>query len=434
MNKKNMVIAVIGLGYVGLPVAIAFSKKHQVVAYDINTTRVDELKAGIDKTKETLPVDLFSEQLLVTSNENELREADIYIVTVPTPIDSSNSPDLNCLVSASKTVSSYLEPGNIVVYESTVYPGATEEVCGPILEKGSSLTSGIDFFLAYSPERINPGVSAKKISDIVKVVSGQTPAVLERVSDLYASIISAGVYEAKSIKVAEAAKVIENTQRDINIAFMNELNIIFDSLDINIYDVLAAARTKWNFVDFRPGLVGGHCIGVDPYYLSYKANEIGCRAEMILSGRHINNSMGEYYARNMIKKITKAGFVVSDTVIGVLGLTFKENCPDVRNTKITDVINELNSFGVQVKVFDPHADKKDARSECGVELSEMDDLPSCDAIMITVAHDEWHSYTTSINKAKILYDIKNCFGPPPAAVKYDCNQTELSNDELALQD
>src|SRR5580765_1135972 len=354
-------IAVIGLGYVGLPVAIAFGKKLATVGFDIRQRRVDQLKQGHDDTLEVADDQLASARLLeMTADPTRLADCTFYIVAVPTPIDSNNRPDLGPVISASKTIAPHLRSGDAVVYESTVYPGVTEEVCGPLLDQGSGLRNGTDYFLGYSPERINPGDKEQTFDKILKVVSGQTPETLERVARVYGSVVTAGVHKAPSIKVAEAAKVIENTQRDLNIALMNELALIFDRMGIQTRDVLAAAGTKWNFLKFSPGLVGGHCIGVDPYYLTTKAEELGYQPQVILAGRRINNDMGPFVAQKTIKMLIHADRQVKGARVGVLGLTFKENVADIRNSKVPDIVKELRQFGIEPRVHDPMADGDEA--------------------------------------------------------------------------
>ncbi|MDE2346131.1 MAG: nucleotide sugar dehydrogenase, partial [Gammaproteobacteria bacterium] len=361
-------IAVIGLGYVGLPVAVAFGKHSRVIGFDINEQRLKELRNSHDRTGEVATAELSAAQILYTSDINDLRQADFLIIAVPTPVDEANKPDLGPVLRASASVGKALKRGDIVVYESTVYPGATEEDCAPLLEQQSGLKCGRDFFLGYSPERINPGDKQHTFTKIKKVVSGQTPEVLEIVAEVYGSVIEAGVHKASSIKVAEAAKVIENTQRDLNIALMNELALIFDRMGIDTQAVLEAAGTKWNFMPFKPGLVGGHCIGVDPYYLTHKAEKIGYIPQVILSGRRINDSMGRYIAQRTVKEMVRSGHAVLGATITVLGLTFKEDCPDLRNSGVVNILQELQEFGVRLQVSDPLADMDEAREEYGVEL------------------------------------------------------------------
>ena len=382
-------IAVIGLGYVGLPVAAAFGRTGlSVIGFDIDQKRVAELRAGHDRTNEVEVADLRRASLSLTCDPTDLSKADFYIVTVPTPIDDANRPDLTAMLGASRTVGGALKRGDVVVYESTVYPGAVEEDCVPVLEKTSGLTCGADFKVGYSPERINPGDKQHRFETIVKVVAGQDAATLDIVADVYGSVVTAGVHRAPSIKVAEAAKVIENTQRDLNIAFMNELSLIFQALNIDTGDVLAAARTKWNFLPFQPGLVGGHCIGVDPYYLTYRAEKAGYHPEIILAGRRINDGMGQRIARECIRGLLKrkggGGGIVT-----ILGLTFKEDVPDTRNSRVADVIRELESFGLKVQVNDPMADPQDAMHEYGVSLAKLDELEPADAVILAVGHKSY---------------------------------------------
>ena len=381
-------IGIIGLGYVGLPLAVEFGKHLHTVGLDINTHRIEELKSGLDRSLECSAEDIqLANNLVFTANPSDLKDCNVYIVTVPTPIDGYNRPDLTPLVKASHSVGKTLSPGDIVVYESTVYPGATEEVCVPILEAQSGLKYNEDFFCGYSPERINPGDKDHRVTNIKKVTSGSTPEVADFVDQLYRLVIVAGTHKASSIKVAEAAKVIENTQRDVNIALINELAILFHKLGLNTLEVLEAAGSKWNFLPFRPGLVGGHCIGVDPYYLTHKAEEIGYHPEIILAGRRINDGMGEYVAQRLVKLMNRKRIHVSQSNILILGLTFKENCPDIRNTRVIDIIDELRSYSAAVDVYDPWADPQEALEEYGVQL--VPELKQCyyDAVIIAVAHN-----------------------------------------------
>lgn len=382
-------IAVVGLGYVGLPVAVAFGEKHEVVGFDINAQRIQSLKEGYDLTNEVTKEELEATSIRFTSDESLIKECDFIIVAVPTPITDSKQPDLTPLIKASETVGRNLKPGTIVVYESTVYPGATEEDCVPVLEQVSGLRCGVDFFVGYSPERINPGDKAHTFKNIRKVVSGQADA-LDTIADIYGSVVEAGVYKTSSIKVAEAAKVIENTQRDLNIALMNELAMIFDRMGIDTREVIKAASTKWNFLSFFPGLVGGHCIGVDPYYLTHKAEKNGYHPQVILAGRRINDSMGGYVATSLVKQMIHRGIAVQGAVVTVLGLTFKENVPDLRNSKVIDVINELKEFGVCVQVSDPLADKEEAKAEYGIELLDVNQLAPASAVVLAVSHEEFN--------------------------------------------
>lgn len=410
MNRK---IAVVGLGYVGLPVAVAFGKKGRIIGFDINEHRINTLKQGIDYTKEVESKDLLEADIDFTNDPSRLREVDFIIVAVPTPITETKQPDLTPLMKASETVGSNLQKGAIVVYESTVYPGATEEVCVPVLEKASGLKAGVDFFVGYSPERINPGDKEHTFTKITKVVSGQNDEVLEIIAGVYGSVVEAGVFRASSIKVAEAAKVIENTQRDLNIALMNELAIIFEKLGIDTAEVLEAAGTKWNFLPFTPGLVGGHCIGVDPYYLTHKAESVGYHPEVILAGRRINDNMGKFVATSLVKQMIHQNMPIQGARVTILGLTFKENVPDLRNSKVIDVIRELQEFGVEVQVTDVLADKEEAVREYGIELVDYDKLIPADAVVLAVPHDEyvekgWEQFDRLLKHGKgIVVDIKS---------------------------
>ncbi len=404
-----MKLAVIGLGYVGLPLAVEFGKKYETIGFDINHTRIEELKKGIDRTLEVEPKELEeAKNLDFTTSIDDIKEANIYIVTVPTPIDEHKNPDLTPLIMASRTVGRVLKKGDIVIYESTVYPGCTEEVCVPELEQESGLKFNEDFFCGYSPERINPGDKEHRLPTIKKVTSGSTPEVAKKVDDLYKSIITAGTHLAPSIKVAEAAKVIENTQRDINIAFVNELALIFDKLSIDTLDVLEAAGTKWNFLPFRPGLVGGHCIGVDPYYLAYKAKEVGYHPQIILAGRRTNDSMGLFVANKVVKLLIHKGHRVKGSKALILGITFKENCPDIRNSRVIDVIEELRDFGIDVDIYDPWADADEVKREYGLDpLQSEPDFKAYDSIVLAVAHDQFKNLDyTKIPKSSVVFDIK----------------------------
>ncbi len=401
-------IGIIGLGYVGLPLAVEFGKSMDVIGFDINQSRIDELKKGYDRTLEVDEAELKSSTKLTFSTKlEELATANYFIVTVPTPVDEYRNPDLTPLQSASRTVGSVLKKNDIVIYESTVYPGCTEEVCVPILEKVSGLKFNVDFFAGYSPERINPGDKQHRVADIKKVTSGSTPEIAEKVDQLYKKVIRAGTYKASSLKVAEAAKVIENSQRDVNIAFVNELALIFQRMGIDTHEVLEAAATKWNFLPFKPGLVGGHCIGVDPYYLTYKAQSLGYHPEVILSGRRINDNMGIFIANEVIKLMAKANMPISGGKILVLGLTFKENCPDIRNSKVVDVINELLTFGANVDVYDPHADAAEVKHEYNLTLTT-DLSQKYHAVVLAVSHKEFAAIELEKLKEKnaIVYDIK----------------------------
>ncbi|BCA80086.1 nucleotide sugar dehydrogenase [Desulfuromonas sp. AOP6] len=394
IKKKQAKIALVGLGYVGLPLAAAFGKVAEVIGFDINEKRIAEFRRGYDATGELSSEQMASTRIDYTLDPARLKEASFYIVTVPTPIDEHRRPDLSPVESASRTIGRNLTPGSIVVFESTVYPGVTEEICVPILEAESGLKCGVDFKVGYSPERINPGDKVHTVDRIVKVVSGQDKETLETIASVYELVVTAGVHRAASIKVAEAAKVIENTQRDLNIALMNELAIIFGKLGIPTKDVLEAAGTKWNFLNFTPGLVGGHCIGVDPYYLTYKAEAIGYHPEVILAGRRINDGMGKYLAENTVKKLIKVGKAVKGARVLVLGLTFKENVPDIRNSKVIDIIRELQDYEVEVLVADPLADVDEARHEYGVKLVDVDAVGTVDAVVWTVAHDVYRQRFT----------------------------------------
>jgi UDP-N-acetyl-D-galactosamine dehydrogenase len=381
-------IGVIGLGYVGLPLAVEFGKHLHTLGLDINTHRIDELKSGFDRSLECSAEDIqLANKLVFTANPQDLKDCNVYIVTVPTPIDGYNRPDLTPLVKASHSVGETLSPGDIVIYESTVYPGATEEVCVPILEAQSGLKFNEDFFCGYSPERINPGDKQHRVTNIKKVTSGSTAEVADFVDELYRLVIVAGTHKASSIKVAEAAKVIENTQRDVNIALINELAILFHKLGLNTLEVLEAAGSKWNFLPFRPGLVGGHCIGVDPYYLTHKAEEIGYHPEIILAGRRINDGMGDYVAQRLVKLMNRRRIHVSQSNILILGLTFKENCPDIRNTRVIDIIDELRSYSASVDVYDPWVNPQEAQEEYGVQLVPELKQGHYDAVLVAVAHD-----------------------------------------------
>jgi UDP-N-acetyl-D-galactosamine dehydrogenase len=408
-------IAIIGLGYVGLPLAAEFGKHRPVIGFDIDVNRISELVAGQDRTLEVSPEELSqSVHLQYSADIDDLRSATIYIVTVPTPIDAYKRPDLTPLIKASETLGRVLKKGDIVIYESTVYPGATEDDCVPVLEGISGLRFNVDFFCGYSPERINPGDKAHRLTTIKKVTSGSTPEIADTVDALYASIITAGTYKAESIRVAEAAKVIENTQRDLNIALINELAIIFNKMGIDTEAVLKAAGTKWNFLPFRPGLVGGHCIGVDPYYLTHKAEAVGYHPQVILAGRRINDGMGSYVATQMVKALLKRRIHVDGARVLVLGLTFKENCPDLRNTRVVDVIAELRDYGIAVDVHDPWVDPAGARHEYGLDLTETPDAESYDGILLAVAHDQFRQMgAPAIRRlgrpVHVLYDLKHMF-------------------------
>lgn len=406
--NETINICVIGLGYVGLPLAVEFGKKYPVVGFDINQGRIGELRKGHDRTLETSDEDLKAAiHLEYTTNLEDTRKCNYYIVTVPTPIDHHKRPDLTPLIKASEAVGKVLKKGDIVIYESTVYPGATEEDCVPVLEKNSGLKFNIDFFCGYSPERINPGDKVHTVTKILKVTSGSTPEVAEKVDQLYKSIIEVGTYKASCIKVAEAAKVIENSQRDINIAFVNELSLIFNKMGIDTQEVLQAAGTKWNFLKFTPGLVGGHCIGVDPYYLTHKAQELGYNPEIILAGRRLNDNMGFYVANRVIKKMIQRGHTIAGSKVLVLGMTFKENCPDIRNSRVIDVIQEFREYSCNVDVYDPWADASEVKHEYGVSLCDKPDN-GYDAIVLAVAHNEFLQIDLKKlgNGNTVIYDIK----------------------------
>ncbi|WP_265462435.1 nucleotide sugar dehydrogenase [Aeromonas salmonicida] len=386
-NKK---VAIIGLGYVGLPLAVEFGKYRSVLGFDINQSRINELMSFQDSTLEVTPEELKqATRLTYSSDQNALKDCDIFIVTVPTPIDGANRPDLTPLVKASETVAKALKQGAIVIYESTVYPGCTEEICVPVLEKFSGLKFNEGFYCGYSPERINPGDKVNTLTKIKKITSGSTAEIAVEVDALYNSIISAGTFPATSIKVAEAAKVIENSQRDLNIAFVNELSIIFDRIGIDTIEVLEAAGSKWNFLPFRPGMVGGHCIGVDPYYLTHKAEELGYHPQVILAGRRINDNMARYAARNVIKLMLKNGIDVARSIVGVMGITFKENCPDIRNSKVIDLITELKNWGLNVVVIDPWANTDEVQHEYGIELGVISEQSPVDSLIVAVGHQEF---------------------------------------------
>jgi len=398
-------VAVVGLGYVGLPVAVEFGKRRPTIGYDLSRKRIESLRHRVDATGEVSSAELAqARELRATAYPAELEQADFIIVAVPTPINAARQPDLSPLASASETVGRYMKPGATVIYESTVYPGATEEVCVPLLEKGSGMRWRQDFHVGYSPERINPGDKEHVFSSITKVVSGDDEQTLDKVAELYGSVVKAGVYRAPSIRVAEAAKVIENTQRDLNIAFVNELAIIFEKLGIDTGEVLRAAGTKWNFLPFRPGLVGGHCIGVDPYYLTHKAELAGYHPEVILAGRRINDGMGAHIARKCVQEMIHAGRNIKGARVNVLGLTFKENCSDIRNSKVADILRELAEFGVQTHVHDPLASPQDALSQYGVRLSAWEELPAADALILAVAHESF----LKIPRDELMRKIVRC--------------------------
>lgn len=419
-------IGVVGLGYVGLPVALAFAKKFpNTIGFDVSDSRIAELKQGIDRTKEIDAGVLKNTEIHFTSKLEDLREVSFFIVCIPTPVDSDHRPDLNPLILASESIGKIIRKGSVVVFESTVYPGVTEDICGPSIERTSGLSRGIDFKLGYSPERINPGDKEHALEKVIKVVSGEDQESLDRVATAYESIVSAGVHRTPSIRAAEAAKVIENTQRDLNIAFMNELAIIFDKLGLRTRDVLNAARTKWNFLPFSPGLVGGHCISVDPYYLTAKAEQVGYHPEVILSGRRINDGMGKYIAQKAIKLCVSSGAALSSAKAGILGLTFKENIPDIRNSRVPDIIKELIEFGIKTIVHDPHAHDEEALSEYGVTLMDLKTLHELDILIVAVSHKEFLNIPIDklINMLKpggVLIDVKSIYNPDelPPNIRY----------------
>jgi len=423
MKFSDAKIGIVGLGYVGLPLAVEFGKQYPTVGFDVNLARVADLKSGHDSTLESSPEEIALATALTFSTDlNDLNECNVYIVTVPTPVDSSKRPDLTPLIRASETIGKVISKGDVVIYESTVYPGATEEDCIPVIERESGLTFNADFFAGYSPERINPGDKQRRLTNIVKITSGSTPEIADFVDGLYRSILEVETHKASSIQVAEAAKVIENTQRDVNIALVNELAKIFSHMGIDTLEVLEAAGTKWNFLPFRPGLVGGHCIGVDPYYLTFKAEAVGYHPEMILAERRINDSMGEFIVDQVVKLMLKKRIHVVDSNVLVLGITFKENCPDIRNTRVTDIIKGLQGYGANITVCDPWADPDEVRRECGVELtSDLSSLTSggYDAVVLAVAHDDFKNLSVAeLNGFRsdnsVLYDIKSIL--PQAAI------------------
>src|SRR5690554_1796355 len=415
IKNREEKISLVGLGYVGMPIAVAFAKKADVIGFDISKEKVKLYKKGIDPTKEVGDDVIKDTMVEFTADETKLKEAKFHIVAVPTPVNADHTPDLKPVESASRTVGRNLTKGSIVVFESTVYPGVTEEICIPILEKESGMKCGEDFKVGYSPERINPGDKVHRLETIVKVVSGMDEESLDVIAKVYELVVDAGVHRAESIKVAEAAKVIENSQRDINIAFMNELSIIFNKMGIDTKAVLKAASTKWNFLNFHPGLVGGHCIGVDPYYLTYKAEQLGYHSQIILSGRRINDDMGKYVVENLIKSLIKADVPVKDAKVAILGFTFKENCPDTRNTRVIDIVNELKEYGLTPMIADPEADAEEAKHEYGIVFDSVEDIKGMDAIVVAVGHDQFLRFTQEdfnkmfkegSNDSKVLLDIK----------------------------
>ena len=410
---KQEKLSLVGLGYVGMPIAVAFAKKVQVVGYDLNAAKIELYKSGVDPTKEVGDEAIRNTTVEFTSDETKLREAKFHIVAVPTPVNDDHTPDLTPIEGASRILGRNLIKGSIVVFESTVYPGVTEDVCVPILEKESGLKCGMDFKIGYSPERINPGDKVHRLETIKKIVSGMDEETLDEVAKVYELVVEAGVHRAESIKVAEAAKVIENSQRDINIAFMNELSIIFNKMGIDTKSVLEAAGTKWNFLKFYPGLVGGHCIGVDPYYLTYKAEQLGYHSQIILSGRRINDDMGKYCAENLVKQLIKADVPVKNAKVAILGFTFKENCPDTRNTKIIDIYNELREYGIKASITDPTADADEAKRLYGVEFAPFESIRDMDAVILAVAHEQFKSLGLAAvdglyraNAPRVLLDLK----------------------------
>ena len=407
-------VSLVGLGYVGMPIAVAFARKIKVVGFDLNAAKIDLYKSGIDPTNEVGDEVIKNTTVEFTADPTKLKEAKFHIVAVPTPVNDDHTPDLTPVEGASRLLGQNLTKGSIVVFESTVYPGVTEDICVPILEKESGLKCGVDFKIGYSPERINPGDKVHRLETITKIVSGMDEETLDEVAKVYELVVEAGVYRAESIKVAEAAKVIENSQRDINIAFMNELSIIFNKMGIDTKAVLAAAGTKWNFLPFQPGLVGGHCIGVDPYYLTYKAEQLGYHSQIILSGRRINDDMGKYVAENLVKNLIKADIPVKGAKVAILGFTFKENCPDTRNTKIIDIYKELQEYGITAVVTDDDADAEEAKRLYGIDFVPMSEIKDCDAVVLAVAHDSYKKLEmknmdalyASNHKAKVLTDLK----------------------------
>ncbi len=420
-------IALVGLGYVGMPIAVAFAKKVNVIGFDLNEAKIKLYQSGIDPTKEVGDDTIKESKVEFTADETKLQEAKFIIVAVPTPVNDDHTPDLTPVEGASRIVGRNLTKGSIVVFESTVYPGVTEDICVPILEKESGLKCGVDFKIGYSPERINPGDKVHRLETITKIVSGMDKESLDEIAKVYELVVEAGVYRAESIKVAEAAKVIENSQRDINIAFMNELSIIFNKMGIDTKSVLEAAGTKWNFLKFFPGLVGGHCIGVDPYYLTYKAEQLGYHSQIILSGRRINDDMGKYVAESLVKNLIKTDHAVRGARVAILGFTFKENCPDTRNTKVIDIYKELQEYGITPMVVDPAADADEAKRLYGIEFKSMEDVQGMDAVVIAVSHDQFMSldknqirdFFAKDNKQKVLADIKGVL-----------NRAEYDNDEF----
>lgn len=415
-NKNNILVAVVGLGYVGMPIAVEFDKRGvNVIGFDINPEKIENYKKGIDITEEVGNEVLSKSKVYFTSKEDELKKADFYIVAVPTPVNNDHTPDLSLVENASHIVGRNIKKNSIVVFESTVYPGVTEEICVPIIEKESGLVCGVDFKIGYSPERINPGDKIHRLSNIKKIVSGMDEDSLERIARMYEIIVDAGVHRASSIKVAEAAKVVENSQRDINIAFMNELSIIFNKMGIDTLEVLEAAGTKWNFLNFYPGLVGGHCIGVDPYYLTYRAEQLGWHSQIIAAGRRINDGIGKYIVDNVIKKLVQADINIKHARVAILGFTFKENCSDVRNTKVIDIVRELREYDVHPVIADPIADKAEAKRLYDVDIANMDDIHDMDMVIVAVAHDNFKKLKIAdisnlySGESGILFDLKGIY-------------------------
>jgi len=411
--SKNTKLALVGLGYVGMPIAVAFSEQVPTIGFDINKEKIEKYKAGKDPTNEVGDEGIKNCSVEFTSDETRLKDASFVIVAVPTPVKNDHTPDLSPVEGASHVVGRNLKRGAVVVYESTVYPGVTEDICVPILEKESGLKCGSDFKIGYSPERINPGDKVHRLETITKIVSGMDEEALEEIASVYSLVVKAGVYRAESIKVAEAAKVIENSQRDINIAFMNELSMIFNKMGIDTLSVLKAAGTKWNFLNFRPGLVGGHCIGIDPYYLTYKAEELGYHSQIILSGRRINDDMGKYVAESLVKNLIKADIPVRGAQVAILGFTFKENCPDTRNTKVIDIVNELREYGIEPVITDPEADSAEAKALYGIDFIDLRDIKNMDAVILAVGHDSFKDLEENDfsklyreNRIRVLSDVK----------------------------
>lgn len=414
INREER-LSVIGLGYVGMPIAVAFSNKIEVIGFDINKKKIDLYLSGIDPTNEVGNEVIKTAEMLFTNDEQQIRNAKFHIVAVPTPINQDKTPDLNPVEQSSRILGRNLTKGSIVVYESTVYPGVTEDICIPILERESGLKNGVDFTVGYSPERINPGDKVHTLENIIKIVSGQDEETLDEIAKVYELVIKAGIHKASSIKVAEAAKVVENSQRDINIAFMNELAMVFDRMGIDTKEVVEAMNTKWNALGFTPGLVGGHCIGVDPYYFVYEAERLGYHSQIVLSGRKINDGMGRFVAENIVKKLIQSDIIVRKAKVSILGITFKENCPDTRNTKVFDIIQELRTYGIDPIVVDPYADIEEVKHEYGITLSKIDDIKNSDVLVFAVSHDEYkqltHEQIQSFYKShnKILIDVKSMF-------------------------